>query len=119
MKESGYLMALKTLFFIRNRHEDYPRNILIPPFRGFVQKYPSSNYTSVMFTMGKGRDSNTSIKSVIAVGLSEKGHNDHLTTTDTAIHLEYMFHDDGTMKENLTNSSIDPTEEVEKYNQDV
>ena len=47
MKESGYLMALKTLFFIRNRHEDYPRNILIPPFRGFVQKYPDTAAQSI------------------------------------------------------------------------
>lgn len=41
MKESGDLTALKTLFFTGNRHEDYPINILIPPFRGFVQKYPN------------------------------------------------------------------------------
>src|SRR5699024_5589112 len=119
MKESGYLMALKTLFFIRNRHEDYPRNILIPPFRGFVQKYPSSKDTRVIFTMGKGGVGKTSIASAIAVGLSEKGHKVHLTTTDPAAHLAYMFHDDGTLKENLSISSIDPTEEVEKYKQEV
>lgn len=92
--------------------------IQLPKLNSIIDDF-SSKGTRVIFTMGKGGVGKTSIASAIAVGLSEKGHKVHLTTTDPAAHLAYMFHDDGTMKENLSISSIDPTEEVEKYKQEV
>ena len=61
--------------------------------------------------MGKGGVGKTSIASAIAVGLSEKGHRVHLTTTDPAAHLAYTF-EGSTLKENLTISSINPEIEV-------
>ncbi len=51
----------------------------------------SSKNIRVIFTMGKGGVGKTSIASAIAVGLSEKGHRVHLTTTDPAAHLAYAF----------------------------
>ena len=44
--------------------------------------------------MGKGGVGKTTVASVIAVGLVEKGHRVHLTTTDPAAHLEYQFQQD-------------------------
>ncbi|GLO65025.1 MULTISPECIES: arsenical pump-driving ATPase [Bacillaceae] len=92
--------------------------IQLPKLNSIIDDF-SSKGTRVIFTMGKGGVGKTSIASSIAVGLSEKGHKVHLTTTDPAANLAYMFHDEGTMKENLSISSIDPTEEVEKYKQEV
>ncbi|WP_277680100.1 TRC40/GET3/ArsA family transport-energizing ATPase, partial [Gracilibacillus dipsosauri] len=51
----------------------------------------SSKNTRVIFTMGKGGVGKTSVAAAIAVGLTEKGHKVHLTTTDPAAHLDYMF----------------------------
>ena len=44
--------------------------------------------------MGKGGVGKTTVASAIAVGLVEKGHRVHLTTTDPAAHLEYQFQSD-------------------------
>ncbi|HLR43398.1 MAG TPA: arsenical pump-driving ATPase [Pseudogracilibacillus sp.] len=74
--------------------------------------------THVIFTMGKGGVGKTSIASAIAVGLTEKGQKVHLTTTDPAAHLDYIFKDND-RKENLTISSVNPEKEVEKYKQEV
>ncbi|MBY7141780.1 arsenical pump-driving ATPase [Virgibacillus sp. NKC19-3] len=90
----------------------------LPNLKNVVDDF-SLNNTRVIFTMGKGGVGKTSIAAAIAVGLSEKGHKVHLTTTDPAAHLTYMFDDGNTMKENLSVSRINPTEEVEKYKQEV
>ncbi|EZP76777.1 arsenical pump-driving ATPase [Parageobacillus genomosp. 1] len=50
--------------------------------------------------------------SAIAVGLVEKGHKVHLTTTDPAAHLEFVFQN-SELNEQLTISRINSTEEVE------
>ncbi|WP_309248036.1 ArsA-related P-loop ATPase [Peribacillus frigoritolerans] len=54
----------------------------------------------------------------MAVGLVEKGHHVHLTTTDPAGHLHYQFQSDQ-FNQHLTISSINPKEEAEKYKADV
>src|SRR5699024_44144 len=74
----------------------------------------SSKNTRVIFTMGKGGVGKTSVAAAIAVGLTEKGHKVHLTTTDPAAHLDYMFQN-GNVNENLSISSINPEEEVDAY----
>jgi arsenite-transporting ATPase len=66
----------------------------------------------------KGGVGKTTVASAIAVGLVEKGHRVHLTTTDPANHLNYQFQNDK-LNQNLTISSINPKEEVEKYKADV
>ena len=91
--------------------------IQLSKLNGLVQDFTASN-TRVIFTMGKGGVGKTSIASAIAVGLTEKGKKVHLTTTDPAAHLDYIFKDNS-KRENLTISSIDPEKEVEKYKQEV
>ncbi|WP_406687722.1 arsenical pump-driving ATPase [Rossellomorea vietnamensis] len=78
----------------------------------------SRKETSLIFTMGKGGVGKTTVASAIAVGLVEKGHKVHLTTTDPAAHIHYQFEQDA-VNERLTISSIDPKTEVGKYKQEV
>lgn len=78
----------------------------------------STNQTKLIFTMGKGGVGKTTVAAAIAVGLVEKGHRVHLTTTDPANHLQYQFQQD-TLNSNLTISSINPRVEVEKYKAEV
>ncbi|WP_066059726.1 arsenical pump-driving ATPase [Robertmurraya korlensis] len=77
----------------------------------------SAQQTRVILTMGKGGVGKTTIASAIAVGLVEKGHKVHVTTTDPAAHLEFVF--DNQEYPDLTISRIDPKHEVEKYKQEV
>lgn len=78
----------------------------------------SNDDKRLIFTMGKGGVGKTTVASAIAVGLVEKGHHVHLTTTDPAGHLNYQFESDP-VNGHLTISSINPKEEVEKYKADV
>ncbi|MCM3594201.1 arsenical pump-driving ATPase [Metabacillus idriensis] len=92
-------------------------SISLPGLHQVVDSF-SHDGTRVIFTMGKGGVGKTTVASAIAVGLAEKGHNVHLTTTDPAAHLEYMF-EQGIGKDTLSISSINPVEEVEKYKREV
>ena len=85
----------------------------MPGLRAIIDDF-SANGTKLIFTMGKGGVGKTTVASAIAVGLVEKGHQVHLTTTDPAAHLEYQFQSDH-HNQNLTISSINPKIEVEKY----
>lgn len=78
----------------------------------------SSTNKRIIFTMGKGGVGKTTVACAIAVGLVEKGHKVHLTTTDPASHVQYMFNSHEFHK-NLSISAIDPNEEVEKYKKEV
>ena len=73
--------------------------------------------TRVILTMGKGGVGKTTVASLLAVGLAEKGHLVHLTTTDPAAHLSDRFK--GTGGERLTVSRIDPQQQVELYKAQV
>ncbi|MDM5205398.1 arsenical pump-driving ATPase [Cytobacillus kochii] len=84
--------------------------------QGLVENY-STQGTRVIMTMGKGGVGKTTIASLLAVGLVEKGHRVHLTTTDPAAHIADRFQDTGTEK--LSISRINPEVEVEKYKQEV
>ncbi len=74
--------------------------------------------TRVILTMGKGGVGKTTIASLIAVGLTEKGQKVHLTTTDPAAHLELLFQDEQ-VEDRLTISRIDPVTEVAKYKEEI
>ena len=91
--------------------ENHPVNL--PGLKAVIEEFSTSG-TKLIFTMGKGGVGKTTIASAIAVGLVEKGHRVHLTTTDPAAHLEYQFQSDH-LNQNLTISSINPKVEVEKY----
>ncbi|KAA6451286.1 arsenical pump-driving ATPase [Bacillus swezeyi] len=73
----------------------------------------SASRARIILTMGKGGVGKTTAASILAVGLAEKGHQVHLTTTDPAAHLDDMFQK-GEL-ERLTFSRIDPKFEVEAY----
>lgn len=89
----------------------------LPGLNGVINDFSEHN-TRVIFTMGKGGVGKTSVASAIAVGLSEKGHKVHLTTTDPAAHLAYTFEGSGT-RDNLSISSINPEIEVARYKETV
>ncbi|MEK5069648.1 arsenical pump-driving ATPase [Sporosarcina sp. FSL K6-1508] len=89
----------------------------LPGLNKVIDDFSSKNIR-VIFTMGKGGVGKTSIASAIAVGLSEKGHRVHLTTTDPAAHIAYTF-EGSVLRDNLTISSINPEIEVKKYQQEV
>nr|WP_309101720.1 arsenical pump-driving ATPase [Fredinandcohnia onubensis] len=89
----------------------------IPKLNDVIHDFSSSD-TKLIFTMGKGGVGKTTVASAIAVGLVEKGHHVHLTTTDPAAHIQYQFQTDQ-LDQNLTISSINPKEEVEKYKAEV
>lgn len=70
----------------------------------------------VIFTMGKGGVGKTTVATAIAVGLAERGHRVHLSTTDPASHLSHVLEQE---TDNITVSCIDPKVELERYKQEV
>lgn len=78
----------------------------------------SAKSRGVIMTMGKGGVGKTTIAAAIAVGLADRGHRVHLTTTDPAAHLDFAlgksFHN-----QSLTVSHIDPKAVTEQYKQEV
>lgn len=108
---SSYAM---TTFEVEDTTEEA---LALPGLNQVIEDFSEKN-TRVIFTMGKGGGGKTSIASAIAVGLSEKGHRVHLTTTDPAAHLAYTFAGSET-RDNLSISSINPQIEVERYKQTV
>ncbi len=97
--------------------EETGEPIDLPGLNGVIDDFSEHN-TRVIFTMGKGGVGKTSVASAIAVGLSEKGHKVHLTTTDPAAHLAYTFEGSG-LRDNLSISSINPEVEVARYKENV
>jgi len=65
-----------------------------------------------VMVMGKGGVGKTTVAAAIAIGLVERGHPVHLTTTDPAAHLSFVV--DGTMPA-LTVDRIDPAVETVRY----
>ena len=89
----------------------------VPGLKSLVEDLAGKDH-GVVFTMGKGGVGKTTIASAIAIGLVELGHQVHLTTTDPAEHLSFVFRDEKT-NERLTISRIDPKAEVEAYRLEV
>ncbi|SHP81742.1 arsenite-activated ATPase ArsA [Mycobacteroides abscessus subsp. abscessus] len=91
--------------------------ISLPELKNLVDELSHQN-KRVIFTMGKGGVGKTTIASAIAVGLVERGHKVHLTTTDPAAHVSNVFKGEN-VNGLLTISQIDPKHEVEKYKDEV
>ncbi|MFN4213599.1 arsenical pump-driving ATPase [Exiguobacterium sp.] len=72
---------------------------------------------SVIMTMGKGGVGKTTLASLIAVALSNRGHAVHLTTTDPAAHVAFTIGED--VPSTFTVDAIDPKVEIENYRADV
>ncbi|MCX7256061.1 MAG: arsenical pump-driving ATPase [Polaromonas sp.] len=66
----------------------------------------------LIMVMGKGGVGKTAIASALAVGLVQRGHSVHLTTTDPAAHVAATL--DGSLP-NLKVGRIDPHAETEAY----
>ncbi|MEH7356256.1 arsenical pump-driving ATPase [Neobacillus drentensis] len=115
VKNLRYLFKQYTLPATQSEIE---RSTITLPGLNKVVKDFSVNNTRVIFTMGKGGVGKTTLASAIAVGLVEKGHEVHLTTTDPAAHLEFVFKD-SELNDKLTISRINPKEEVEAYKAEV
>ncbi|MBO0959961.1 arsenical pump-driving ATPase [Neobacillus sp. MM2021_6] len=93
------------------------QTIPLPCINNVIEDF-SVNNTRVIFTMGKGGVGKTTMASAIAAGLVEKGHKVHLTTTDPAAHLEFVFQDTD-RNDKLTISRVNPKEVVESYKEEV
>ncbi|MFB6468644.1 arsenical pump-driving ATPase [Cytobacillus sp. Hz8] len=85
--------------------------------RELVDYYAQHNHR-VVFTMGKGGVGKTTVASLVALGLAEKGKKVHLTTTDPAAHVAWTL-GGNTLHENLTISSVDPKKAVQDYKDEV
>lgn len=113
---------LRRLFKSETLPETEIKNVELSPeklteFKDVVEDF-SKNGTKVIFTMGKGGVGKTTVASAIAVGLVEKGHCVHLTTTDPAAHLDFIF-SNSEAKGLLSISRIDPKAEVDAYKKEV
>ncbi|OJE18298.1 arsenical pump-driving ATPase [Bacillus toyonensis] len=95
--------------------DEETNNVSIPSLQTLITNLSESG-KRVIFTMGKGGVGKTTVASAIAVGLAEKGHHVHLTTTDPAAHIDYVMHGE---QGNITISRIDPKVEVENYRKEV
>ncbi|MBM7647389.1 arsenite-transporting ATPase [Bacillus ectoiniformans] len=92
-------------------------DLVLPGLKAVVDDLSESG-KRVIFTMGKGGVGKTTVAAAIAVGLSEKAHRVHLTTTDPAAHLDYVM-GDRREEHSLSISRIDPKQEVDRYKQEV
>ncbi|MFF2884697.1 arsenical pump-driving ATPase [Bacillus toyonensis] len=95
--------------------DEETNTVSIPSLQTLITNLSESG-KRVIFTMGKGGVGKTTVASAIAVGLAEKGHHVHLTTTDPAAHVDYVMHGE---QGNITISRIDPKVEVENYRKEV
>ncbi|WGD38529.1 arsenical pump-driving ATPase [Lysinibacter sp. HNR] len=80
-----------------------------------IDELASAGHGLVM-TMGKGGVGKTTIAAAIAVGLAQRGHQVHLTTSDPAAHLDETI---GSPSDRITVSRIDPESERERYKSHV
>ncbi len=86
----------------------------LPELKDVVEDLYNSN-KKVIFIMGKGGVGKTTIAAAIALGLSKKRKQVHLTTTDPAAHLNYVIAE----SDGITMSHIDEQAELKRYQEEV
>lgn len=89
--------------------------VTAPSLSDLVHEIEADGHGLVM-VLGKGGVGKTTIAAAIAVGLAERGHAVHLTTTDPAAHLADTVVNE---IEHLQVGRIDPRIETERYRQHV
>jgi len=87
----------------------------LPPLAQLIDEIEKDEHGLIM-VLGKGGVGKTTIAAAIAVGLTERGHAVHLTTTDPAAHLAMTV--ESTVA-GLEVSRIDPHVESENYRRRV
>ncbi len=85
--------------------------LLAEPLGRMVDELAATGRGLIM-VMGKGGVGKTTVAAALAVGLVERGHSVHLTTTDPAAHVAEALH--GSLP-NLKVGRIDPKVETEAY----
>ncbi len=88
-----------------------PAEPAVPGLKVLVDALAASE-TGLVMVMGKGGVGKTTIAAAIAVGLNERGHSVHLSTTDPAAHIAAAV--EGQL-EGLQVDQIDPKAETERY----
>lgn len=83
----------------------------VPSLKDLIVSLTASE-TGLVMVMGKGGVGKTTVAAAIAVGLAQRGHSVHLSTTDPAAHISAAV--DGQL-EGLTVDRIDPKVETERY----
>ena len=83
----------------------------MPSLKDLIDRLTASE-TGLVMVMGKGGVGKTTVAAAIAVGLAQRGHSVHLSTTDPAAHISAAV--DGQL-EGLTVDRIDPKVETEHY----
>ena len=92
-------------FEISNLEVDTENHLVnLPGLKAVIEDFSDSG-TKLIFTLGKGGVGKTTVASAIAVGLVQKEHCVHLTTTDPAEHLDYQFQSDH-RNQNLTITAL-------------
>ena len=89
---------------------------VLPALSELVESLDSSG-PGVIMTMGKGGVGKTTMASMIAIALTDRGHDVTLTTTDPAAHLELTI--ETNENPHLEISRIDPKVEIERYSKQV
>jgi arsenite-transporting ATPase len=113
------ITALRTLFQDQSAIEEKVESKALTgnaSLRNIIEQIGQKNH-GVIMTMGKGGVGKTTVAAAIAVGLAEKGHSVHLTTTDPAEHLTYVLGKEANRQ--FVVSRIDPKAEVEAYKEEV
>lgn len=88
----------------------------VPPLSRLIDQLDAAG-PGVVMTMGKGGVGKTTMASMIAIALTERGHDVVLTTTDPAAHLELTI--ETNENPHLEISRIDPKVEIDRYTQQV
>lgn len=111
------LKALKSLLstdsVVEESEREFGSQIKMDPIGldALVDDFAKAGHGLIM-VMGKGGVGKTTIAAAIAMGLVERGHKVHLTTTDPAAHLEATMNG---LIEGLVVDRIDPKVETQKY----
>jgi arsenite/tail-anchored protein-transporting ATPase len=95
---------------------DAPVSVLPPGLRSLMDDLAAPGH-GVILAMGKGGVGKTTVAAAVAVGLAERGHRVHLSTTDPAAHIAAAVFENSLP--NLQVSRIDPQQETEKYTTEV
>ena len=111
------LLALRALL----RPESEPAGVAVPPSALAMPSVPgldalvdglAARGHGLVMVMGKGGVGKTTIAAAVAIGLVERGHAVHLSTTDSAAHLAMTL---GGEMPGLRVDRIDPKVETDRY----